>query len=106
LLPDTQRISLLLLLDYESINNQGANKGKLLQISTGEGKSTISAMLAAILDLHGENVDLITSYSMLATTGYEGPSVVDFKLLGLRVGINIVKPGMTGQKACYSCDIL
>jgi preprotein translocase subunit SecA len=94
-----------LLLDYESINNQGETKGKLLQIATGEGKSTISAILASILALHGEKVDLITSSSVLSTIGYEGAKDF-FERLGLSVGINIAKPGCTGQKACYSCDIV
>ncbi|WP_425363535.1 hypothetical protein [Candidatus Tisiphia endosymbiont of Hybos culiciformis] len=100
LLRDTQIVSLLLLLDYEPIN-----KGKLLQIATGEGKSTISAMLAAILALNGEKVDLITSSSVLSTIGYEGASGF-FELLGLSVGINIGKSSIDGQKACYSCDIV
>ncbi|WP_425361534.1 hypothetical protein [Candidatus Tisiphia endosymbiont of Ceraclea dissimilis] len=100
LLRDTQIVSLLLLLDYDPIN-----KGNLLQIATGEGKSTISAMLAAILALNGEKVDLITSSPVLSSIGYEGASGF-FELLGLSVGINIGKSSMDGQKACYSCDIV
>ncbi|MCC8399062.1 MAG: hypothetical protein LN563_00505, partial [Rickettsia endosymbiont of Platyusa sonomae] len=100
LLRDTQIASLLLLLDYAPIN-----KGKLLQIATGEGKSTISAMLAAILALNGEKVDLITSSPVLSSIGYEGARGF-FELLGLSVDINIGKANTSGEKACYSCDIV
>lgn len=38
----------------------------LLQILTGEGKSTTIACLAAILTMRGRNVDIITTNSILA----------------------------------------
>ncbi len=52
---DTQIISLLAFL------NKNENKGRLLQINTGEGKSLIVALLAAFKGLQGEKVDVVTT---------------------------------------------
>ena len=57
---DAQIISVILLADKNS------QKGKLLQISTGEGKSTIISIFAILLALKGNNVDIITSSPILA----------------------------------------
>uniref|UniRef100_A0A915EA58 Chloroplast protein-transporting ATPase n=1 Tax=Ditylenchus dipsaci TaxID=166011 RepID=A0A915EA58_9BILA len=56
----TQIIALLALL------NKQTNQGRLLQVATGEGKSTICAMLATILALKKESVDIITTSPILA----------------------------------------
>ena len=42
------------------------HKGRIGQIRTGEGKSTIVVMLAAYLALQGDFVDVITSSPYLA----------------------------------------
>jgi preprotein translocase subunit SecA len=41
-------------------------KGKLLQISTGEGKSAIICAVAIVLALKGHKVDIVTTTSILA----------------------------------------
>jgi preprotein translocase subunit SecA len=41
-------------------------KGRVAQIRTGEGKSTVSTLLALVLALRGETVDIITSTGYLA----------------------------------------
>lgn len=100
LLRDTQILSLLLLLDQDI-----PNKGRLLQIATGEGKSTISAILAASFALLGQKVDVVTSSSVLANAGYNGASGF-FDILGLTCGINTNSDNSVEQKACYLDDIV
>ncbi|XP_042578929.1 uncharacterized protein LOC122137236 [Cyprinus carpio] len=60
----TQLASLLLLLLTE-------NKGCLLEIGTGEGKSCILAMFATILAIRGTKVDIVTSSPVLALRDQE-----------------------------------
>jgi tetratricopeptide (TPR) repeat protein len=75
-------------------------RSTLLQIATGEGKTTIVAMLAAAKVLQGEKVDVITSSSILATDG--ATKKQDFYgTLGLSVGDNALD-----KKSCYVKDIV
>lgn len=98
----TQLISLLLLLHAKG-------KGRLAQIATGEGKSAIVAMLAAIKALQGEKVDVVSSSPVLAYR--DALSTVDFfKLFDLTVASNWdpktddkMPPGL---KECYLADIV
>jgi preprotein translocase subunit SecA len=76
------------------------SRSTLLQIATGEGKTTIVAMLAAAKVLQGEKVDVITSSSILATDG--AVKKQDFYgTLGLSVGDNA-----SDKKSCYGKDIV
>ncbi|CAF3062018.1 unnamed protein product [Rotaria sp. Silwood2] len=58
---EIQLLSVLIMINSEK------GKGRLAQINTGEGKTTIVAMLAAIKALEGHQVDIITSSPELAT---------------------------------------
>lgn len=58
---DTQILALLGLIHYPK-----SLKGRIAQIMTGEGKSTIIAMLAAFTALSGKVVDVVTSSENLA----------------------------------------
>ncbi|WP_133138632.1 hypothetical protein [Legionella genomosp. 1] len=58
---DTQILSILALL-----NAPEKMKGRIAQIKTGEGKSSIIALLAAFMACQGQSVDVITSSSYLA----------------------------------------
>lgn len=59
---EVQNLALLLLLEKKD-NNTG---GRLLQVNTGEGKTLIVAMFAAIMALRGHRIDVITSSPELA----------------------------------------
>lgn len=106
LLRDSQIISLLLLIEANTdLTTSSTNNGRLLQISTGEGKSIISASLAAILSLLGHKVDIITSSTVLANAGLKNASGF-FKLLGLDASSNITKSQGSGINPCYNSDIV
>lgn len=64
---DSQMVASLLF--FQNLSAQGGAQGtKLLQqISTGEGKTMILSMVAIYKVLLGENVDIVTSSSVLAT---------------------------------------
>lgn len=61
-LRDTQLIAILLLLDHSR-----KSKSCLAEVATGEGKTLILAVVVAIKTLEGDNVDLVTSSSVLAS---------------------------------------
>jgi hypothetical protein len=99
-LRDTQILSVLTFLNTEG------NQGKLCQIKTGEGKTTIVSILAAIKVLQGEAVDIITSNQVLAREGIEDR--VDFyTLLNISVSHNnIDQKYKGGPKEPYTADVL
>lgn len=45
------------------------DNGQIGQIQTGEGKTTIVSILAALKILQGKKIDIITSNSVLAAEG-------------------------------------
>lgn len=83
----TQIISLLALIHYPV-----KLKGRIAQIKTGEGKSTIIAMLAAYQGCLGNFVDIVTSSSYLSKRDCEKYKPF-FALLGLTVShISYIHP--------------
>ncbi len=76
----TQLLSLLMLLP------SGSN-GRLAQINTGEGKSLIVAMLAAIHGLQGRQVDVITTSTELSIPEVKKQTPF-FKVLNLTIAEN------------------
>ncbi|CAG8752309.1 28730_t:CDS:2, partial [Gigaspora margarita] len=80
---DPRIAQVLAILLFESANE----KGRLLQVSTGEGKSTICAMLASIKVLQGEDVDIITSSPILAMRDAEERESF-YEILGISCGSN------------------
>ncbi|WP_419241541.1 hypothetical protein [Cardinium endosymbiont of Nabis limbatus] len=77
----TQLLALLMLL------HPAYDKGRLAQINTGEGKSLIVAMLAAIHGLQGKQVDVITTSTELSIPEVKEKSTF-FQLLNLSVSEN------------------
>lgn len=99
---DIQILTLLLFLD--------ANKySRLAQVSTGEGKSSIIAILAAIKALQGQTVDIVTSSPVLAARDAEKHKEF-FSLLALDVDHNGDKRNdvshQDGLKNCYKAQIV
>jgi superfamily II DNA/RNA helicase len=79
----------------------------LLQVKTGEGKSLITAMLAATqVLLNKKPVDVITSSSVLAKRDANTEGQRDFyNMLGISCGHNCTKQ-YQGFKECYSSDVV
>ncbi|ACP20925.1 hypothetical protein Aasi_1610 [Candidatus Amoebophilus asiaticus 5a2] len=92
----TQLLALLAFL------NHVPGKGRLAQINTGEGKSLIVAMLAAMHALKGKKVDVVTTSTELSI-----PEVAKqtrfFEVLGLSVGEN---SNDNQKKDVYTRDIV
>ena len=92
-----QILSLLLLLDAS-----GRNLPRLAQIQTGEGKSVIIAMFAAIKALNGHRIDIVTTSPLLAKRDADNKQSF-YQMLGLTVGEN---GGTSAVKSCYKNDIV
>ncbi|XP_036418950.1 uncharacterized protein LOC118802510 [Colossoma macropomum] len=95
----TQLASLLLLL----LSQLTGNKGCLLEIGTGEGKSCILAMFASILAIRGVNVDIVTSSPVLARRDQEEWQKL-FQMLG--VTSSVVPPPFSGDCSSEEQDRL
>ena len=98
-LRDTQILSVL------SFFHASGN-GRLDQIKTGEGKSTIVSVLAIIQALRGKYVDVLTSSAVLAERDAKEKENL-YKLFGLTVSDNGMDAGYSsGPKECYKANIL
>nr|XP_033814323.1 uncharacterized protein LOC117366702 [Geotrypetes seraphini] len=106
----SQLASLVVLL----LSKTSENSGCLLEIATGEGKSSIVAMLALIHAIRGKKVDVITSNPVLARRDKEDWEKL-FRMFG--VSCNVIPPTgleeMTDSqqrekaiKEAYKADIL
>lgn len=82
------------------------NGNKFCQVNTGEGKTTLTSLIAVVKSLQGESVDIITSNKVLAEDAVRERG--DFyALFGLSVAHN--NPDHRdehGPKACYGHDIV
>jgi hypothetical protein len=98
-LRDSQILSVLTFL-------QQRDKGQLAQIQTGEGKTTIVSILAAIKVLQGKTVDVITSNPVLASDGIKDKK--DFySILNLSATTNNLDENYkSGERECYKADIV
>lgn len=99
-LRDTQVIATLAFLQSEN------GQGKLCQIKTGEGKTTIVSLLAVIKVLQGETVDIITSNPVLAEEGVKEKKSF-YAVFNLTAETNNNDPKyVSGPRECYKADIL
>ncbi|MCU0318325.1 MAG: hypothetical protein MUC61_03265 [Amoebophilaceae bacterium] len=97
----TQLLSVLALL------NTPEDKGRLAQINTGEGKSLIVAMLAALHALRGQKVDVLTTSEELSIPEVR-KQMPFFTALGLTVAENSKKNALDDEArhAIYQQDVV
>lgn len=89
-----------------SENTEIQKRGKLLQVATGEGKSTIICILAIIKALRGQKVDVITSSPILAERDAQQKAQL-YRMFGLTVSDNRDKTVyLKGEKDCYKKDVV
>lgn len=97
---DSQILSCLVAL------NANQTQGRLLQVATGEGKSTIVSVLAIINALKGKKVDIITSSPVLAERDAKEKAKL-YEMFGLNCSDNNDKSiYIKGAKDCYKKDIV
>ncbi|WP_417904554.1 Ulp1 family isopeptidase [Candidatus Tisiphia endosymbiont of Micropterix aruncella] len=100
-LRDTQILSIL-----SCFNCPNGSNGRLNQVSTGEGKSTIVSVLAIIKALQGKKVDILTSSHILAERDAKEKAKL-YELFNLTVSDNGVDLNyVRGEKECYKTNIL
>ncbi|XP_051787595.1 uncharacterized protein LOC114657229 isoform X3 [Erpetoichthys calabaricus] len=78
---------------------------KLLEVGTGEGKSCIIAMFAAMRVLMGQQVDVVSSSSVLCERDAEDWSPF-YKLFSITVDTNTNKTKDEERAICYKADIV
>ena len=79
--------------------------GKLLQMNTGEGKSCVVAMFAAMLSCQSKFVDVITSSPILAVRDAEEWANF-YSVLGVTVTNNIKTTDDRSRNKCYQANIV
>ncbi|KAM8746501.1 protein translocase subunit SecA-like [Acanthopagrus schlegelii] len=79
--------------------------GRLIQVGTGEGKSCIVAMFAAYRAMRGENVDVMTSSSVLAERDLDEWKKM-YEVLNISASCNTNKRGKDQLKQVYKCHVV
>ena len=96
---NTQLVSYCLLVTHRT-----KQKGRLLEILTGEGKSGVIAMVAATYALLGRTVDIVTSSPVLSQRDAEKWRPF-YSSMKLEVGCN-VEDNTKEDTTCYECPIV
>lgn len=79
-------------------------KGQLAEMATGEGKTLVATLPAAVLALAGKGVHVATVNAYLAKRDYELMSPV-YEFLGLTVGLLKERDSQENKRAAYQADI-
>ena len=94
---NTQLVSYCLVADHRA-----KQKGRLLEILTGEGKSCVIAMVAATYALQGRTVDIVTSSPLLSQRDADEWRLF-YTIIDLDSDCNI---SMKEDHRCYKCPIV
>jgi len=108
LLHDAQIISCIELIFSSMVrpSHHSRSQGCVLQVRTGEGKTSIVSVAAAVLAMLGRTVDVISSSPILARRDQEESNPL-FEALGLSSSCNAdVGLYCEGAKACYASPIV
>ncbi|XP_028821485.1 LOW QUALITY PROTEIN: uncharacterized protein LOC114773126 [Denticeps clupeoides] len=82
-----------------------SDTGKLLEMGTGEGKSCVIAMFAALRALRGEKVDVVSSSAVLCQRDAEEWANF-YSYFGVTVDTNTNKNDDKHRKECYQKDVV
>jgi preprotein translocase subunit SecA len=90
--------------DVQVMAGMALHEGKLAQLATGEGKTLVAVMPAALNALHGRGVHVLTANDYLAgrDASWMGPA---YDLLGLRAAAVTARLDRAARQAAYAADI-
>ena len=90
--------------DVQVMAAMALHQGKLAQLATGEGKTLVAVLPAALNALTGGGVHVLTANDYLAHRDAEwmGPA---YRFLGLSAGAVSEGLGRDDRRAAYACDI-
>ncbi|HTX15236.1 MAG TPA: preprotein translocase subunit SecA [Candidatus Baltobacteraceae bacterium] len=90
--------------DVQLIGGMVLNSGKIAEMKTGEGKTLVATLPAALNALAGRGVHLVTVNDYLARRDAEWMSPI-YKALGLSVGVIVHDLDDVQRRAAYGADI-
>ena len=103
----TELVSYCLLVARNEDNKRHSTneKGRLLEILTGEGKSCVIAMVAATYALQGRTVDIVTTSPVLSQRDAEEWREL-YTELKLSASCNVEEMKQGDNRDCYACPIV
>src|SRR5271167_2420043 len=90
--------------DVQSIGGMVLNDGKISEMKTGEGKTLVATLPAALNALAGRGVHIVTVNDYLARRDAEWMSPL-YKALGLTVGVIVHDLDDAQRRAAYAADL-
>src|SRR5215472_298031 len=90
--------------DVQLIGGMVLNEGKIAEMKTGEGKTLVATLPAALNALAGRGVHIVTVNDYLARRDAEWMSPI-YKGLGLTVGVIVHDLDDAQRRAAYSADL-
>lgn len=81
------------------------HRGRIAEMSTGEGKTLVATLPAYLNALSGKGVHIVTVNDYLARRDAEWMGKI-YKFLGLSVGVIVPRMEADEKRAAYACDIV